>query len=289
MQLFSSIANAVKELTLFLDRNIEYATFAIFHYILIAGGFYLFFYTWLKKFFWRAKIQQQYAKNKHIIRDIKYSFLTIIIFFAVFLLVIWANEQGYTLIDKSADKHGFAWRFLNVQIMVIVHDAYFYWTHRLLHWKPIFNRVHKTHHLSRNPTPFSAYAFHPIEAIINAGIIPLIAFTIPCNISTFKSFIIVQLILNVYGHLGYELFPKWIINNWFTKFSNTSTHHNLHHQFVKSNYGLYYNFWDWIMKTNHPKYEAYFEEVTGRRGKSEVVLNEVIEQETEEIIIKNAL
>lgn len=284
MQLFSLKANAVNELTSFLDRNIEYVTFAVFHYIIIAGAFYLFFYICNKKFFWRVKIQQRYAKNKDIIRDIKYSFLTIIIFFAVTLLVVWANEQGYTLIYAPADKYGYAWCYLNVWIMIILHDAYFYWTHRFLHWKPIFSRVHKTHHLSRNPTPFSAYAFHPIEAIINAGIIPLIAFTIPSHMSAIKSFFIVQLILNVYGHLGYELYPKWVTSHWLTKLSNTSTHHNLHHQFVKSNYGLYFNFWDWIMKTNHTKYEKYFDEVTGRRKKSDVVLNEVIEQENEVII-----
>ena len=29
----------------------------------------------------------------------------------------------------------------------------------------------------------------------------------------------------------------------------------MHHRLVKCNYGLYFNFWDRVMKTNHPHYE----------------------------------
>jgi lathosterol oxidase len=157
--------------------------------------------------------------------------------------------------------------------MVIVHDAYFYWTHRLLHWKPLFKVVHITHHLSRNPTPFSAYAFHPLEALINVGIVPLVAFTIPAHVSAIVIFTIYQLLINVLGHLGFELLPKWFAHNKVTKWHNTFTHHNLHHQFVKYNYGLYLNFWDRIMNTNHPHYEHHFDKVVERTEKSEIVLS----------------
>lgn len=27
-----------------------------------------------------------------------------------------------------------------------LHDAWFYWTHRLLHWKPLYRHVHYIHH-----------------------------------------------------------------------------------------------------------------------------------------------
>lgn len=27
-----------------------------------------------------------------------------------------------------------------------LHDAWFYWTHRLLHWKPLYVHVHYIHH-----------------------------------------------------------------------------------------------------------------------------------------------
>ncbi|MBA3898994.1 MAG: sterol desaturase family protein [Bacteroidetes bacterium] len=33
------------------------------------------------------------------------------------------------------------------------------------------------------------------------------------------------------------------------KWQNTSTNHNIHHQYSKSNYGLYFTFWDSLMGT----------------------------------------
>lgn len=42
---------------------------------------------------------------------------------------------------------------------------------------------------------------------------------------------------------------------------NTSTHHNLHHQQGNYNFGLYFNFWDRMMGTNHPQYAETFDQV----------------------------
>jgi sterol desaturase/sphingolipid hydroxylase (fatty acid hydroxylase superfamily) len=128
--------------------------------------------------------------------------------------------------------------------------------------------VHKTHHLSVNPTPFAAYAFHPVEAVIEVAIIPLVAFTIPHHTSAITIFSLYSLLLNVIGHLGYEFFPRGFARHWLFKWHNTSTHHNMHHRLVKYNYGLYFNFWDRIMHTNHPNYEESFDEVVEKRMQS---------------------
>jgi sterol desaturase/sphingolipid hydroxylase (fatty acid hydroxylase superfamily) len=65
--------------------------------------------------------------------------------------------------------------------------------------------------------------------------------------------------------LGYEFFPKGWASHPITKWINTSTHHNLHHQKFLGNYSLYFNFWDRIMGTNFPQYETYFDEVVEKR------------------------
>jgi len=39
-------------------------------------------------------------------------------------------------------------------------DTHFYWTHRLLHTQWLYKRVHKTHHESYNPDPFSGLSMH---------------------------------------------------------------------------------------------------------------------------------
>ena len=62
------------------------------------------------------------------------------------------------------------------------------------------------------------------------------------------------------GHLGFELFPKGFTQHRLTWWLNTSTHHNLHHQRAGYNFGLYFNYWDKIMGTNHPDYQEIFDE-----------------------------
>jgi sterol desaturase/sphingolipid hydroxylase (fatty acid hydroxylase superfamily) len=45
-------------------------------------------------------------------------------------------------------------------------------------------------------------------------------------------------------------------------FLNTPTHHAMHHEKMRGNYGIYFNFWDRLMGTNHPHYEVRFLEIT---------------------------
>ena len=67
---------------------------------------------------------------------------------------------------------------------------------------------------------------------------------------------------NVYGHLGFELFPKGSNRHWLFKWFNTSVNHNMHHQYFKSNYGLYFTWWDKAMKTQHVDYDERFEQLS---------------------------
>jgi sterol desaturase/sphingolipid hydroxylase (fatty acid hydroxylase superfamily) len=237
---------------------------------MFAGSFYLFFYVWKNKKYWYAKIQQRYPEKKHVIREIINSFITIMIFGVVIMLMKWASKNGLTLVYEPINKHGYAYYFFSIILMIFMHDTYFYWTHRLMHWKPLFKWVHKTHHLSTNPTPFAAYAFHPVEALVEIGIIPLIVFTIPYHSSAVTIFSLYALLLNVMGHLGYELFPKGFASHKIFRWHNTSTHHNMHHRLVKCNYGLYFNFWDRVMKTNHPNYEKSFEDIVEKREREKM-------------------
>jgi lathosterol oxidase len=239
-------------------------------YLLFAGLTYMFFYVWRNKHYLHSKIQQKYPEKKHIIREIFYSTTTILIFGVVIMLTNWAGSLGYTRHYDGIWDYGYFYYFFSIALMIALHDTYFYWTHRLMHWKPIFKYVHKVHHLSLNPTPFAAYAFHPVEAVVEVAIIPLIAFTIPHHTSAIVLFSIYSLLLNVAGHLGFELFPKGFARHRLFKWHNTSTHHNMHHRLVKCNYGLYFNVWDRLMKTNHPAYIETFEKIAGIRDEAKL-------------------
>tara|TARA_R110002124_G_scaffold255060_1_gene420661 strand:+ start:196 stop:981 length:786 start_codon:yes stop_codon:yes gene_type:complete len=238
-------------------------------YFLFAGGTYFVFYILFKNRFVQKKIQKRYPTWNSIKNEILHSFFTILIFGAVATLVI-KQFVGYTHIYQHVDEHGVAYLLLTVPLMFLIHDTYFYWLHRLMHHPLFFKRVHLVHHYSTNPTPFSAYSFHPLEAILESAIIPLIAFTLPVHKTTLIFFLLFQFAYNVYGHLGYELYPKkfhqWKISKWI----NTSVAHNMHHRYSNYNYGLYFLFWDRIMGTLHQKYGATYEQITDPKEKVKI-------------------
>jgi sterol desaturase/sphingolipid hydroxylase (fatty acid hydroxylase superfamily) len=195
-------------------------------------------------------------------RELLSSVLSIGIFALVGVGLYLLAQSGASRIYRD-DRYGPVWFVLSVPVMLILHDTYFYWTHRLMHWKPLFQRVHLLHHRSHDPSPLAAFAFHPLEALIEAGIAPLIALTLPVHRTAFFLFFTVSMLINVWGHLGFELGPRGFMRSRLLAWLfNTTTHHHQHHQKTKWNYGLYFNVWDRLMGTNHPGYEAAYEAIT---------------------------
>ena len=177
-------------------------------------------------------------------------------------MTILAFRRGWTRLYLDIHDFGWWWFAASIVLTIFLHDAYFYWTHRLMHRRSLFPIMHRAHHRSTNPTPWAAYAFDPLEALVQAGILPLAAFLYPIHPLAFLVFMGVQLGFNVMGHAGIEIFPHWFLDSRLGKFLNTPTNHAMHHQYFRGNYGLYFNFWDRLMGTNHKDYEARFREVT---------------------------
>lgn len=235
----------------------------VLRYLLFAGGAYLFFYVWRRRQWLARRIQPHFPTDKQLRQEIGYSMLTAVIFAGIFLLVFWLRKLGYTQMYADVQTYGWPYLVLSVGLLILLHDTYFYWSHRLMHHRRVFKYVHRVHHLSHNPSPWAAYAFHPLEAVIEAGILPLAVFVLPVHPLALAIFGVYTLTFNVIGHLGYELLPPRLHRHWLGRWQNTGTHHNLHHQLVKGNYGLYFNFWDTWMGTNHKLNEERYARATG--------------------------
>lgn len=233
-------------------------------YLIFAGSLYLLFYVWKKRDFFRLKIQQKYPDHPHVFREMKYSFLSIGIFALVGVTLFWLRNHGYTKVYTNFSDHSVGYFIFSVLAFIFIHDAYFYVTHRFMHWKKIYPYVHKVHHLSTNPTPWASFAFHPLEAVLEVGIVPIMVFLMPLHPFAILAWVLFQTGMNVLGHLGFEIFPKGFTTGFLTKWSNTSTHHNMHHRYVTCNYGLYFNIWDRLLGTNHPQYTETFDMVKNR-------------------------
>ncbi len=235
------------------------------NYSVIAGITFLIFYVFLRKRIAFKKIQLKFPETKDYQREVFFSILSIMIFTLppVFMLL---NDtiRPHTYYYTDINQYSKAYFFSAFIMMIFIHDTYFYWIHRLMHHKNLFKLFHAVHHKSINPSPLAAYAFHPLEAIIESGIFVLLLLIMPLHDYHLLVFFICSLAYNVYGHLGFELYPKGFSRNWFGKWLNTSVNHNLHHQYFKGNYGLYFTFWDRIMGTLRSDYDDSFDEVKSR-------------------------
>jgi len=236
------------------------------NYFVLAGVAFLIFYVLLKKKFFFKKIQLRFAKRKDYLREILFSIISIVIFTLPPVVMLKIDAiRVHTTYYPNISTHGWFYFFAAFPIMLFVHDTYFYWLHRLIHHKTLFHIIHLVHHKSTNPSPWAAYSFHPLEAILEAGIFVVFLFIMPINDVHLLVFFIFSLTYNVYGHLGYELYPKGFNKAWIGKWVNTSVNHNMHHQYFKGNYGLYFTFWDRIMHTLRPEYDEQFAEVKSRK------------------------
>jgi Delta7-sterol 5-desaturase len=171
----------------------------------------------------------------------------------------------YTTFYTEIKQYSMWWFWFAFPCMLFLHDAYFYITHRLMHHKILFKWFHLVHHKSTNPSPWAAFAFHPLEAVVEAGIIVVFLFTIPVHLFHLFFFFLFMMVYNVYGHLGWELYPKGFSKSLIGKWINTSVNHNQHHQYFKGNYGLYFLWWDRIFNTLRKDYDTAFDAVKNRK------------------------
>jgi lathosterol oxidase len=237
-------------------------------YFLIAGIAFLIFYLILRSNKRFTKIQSRFPKLKDYAREIVYSISTIVIFALVPLLVLnYPTFSRHMQFYTNIHEHGWLYFFLAFPIMFMLHDTYFYWTHRLMHHRKLFNLVHLVHHHSTNPSPWAAYSFHPLEALVEAGIFVLFLMIMPIHPLHLFIFFFFMIVYNVYGHLRFELYPHGCNKNSIGKWINNSVNHNQHHQYFKGNYGLYFTFWDRLMGTLRSDYDKKFQEVTRRYRK----------------------
>lgn len=239
-------------------------TVVFLRYLFLASAAFLTFYV-IKRQSWRfKKIQWKFPVLQDYTREFLSSVLTSIIFAFVGYIVFLTPVSSYTQTYFKIDQHGWLYLVISVVVTIFLHDAYFYWMHRLMHQKQLFPWVHRVHHISTNPSPWAAFAFHPLEAVVEAGIIILVAFLYPIHPLAIGIFLLFMMIYNVYGHLGYELYPRGFSTSKIGRWINTSVNHNMHHQYFNGNYGLYFLFWDRWMGTLRPDYDRHFEAVKSK-------------------------
>ncbi|GAB3051669.1 sterol desaturase family protein [Simiduia litorea] len=226
-------------------------------YLLGVGVVLIVLFVFFRKFSLQRRIQKRRASMADVRREILFSLLTTAVYALVGLFTLRVKQSGHSLIYMDVADYGWFYTLLSLPLVLIAHDAYFYWVHRAMHHKSLFKAFHRLHHLSRTPTSWAAYSFAPGEAVLMAVFMPIIVVLLPLHVSIIFAFLTVMIVRNAMGHSGVEFHPAWWVDTPLNTLT-TPTHHDLHHQKFNGNYGLYFTWWDRWMGTEFPDYKDAF-------------------------------
>lgn len=197
------------------------------------------------------------AKARRLARQIRHeigwSLLSAVIYGVPAGLVAWLwLHHGLTRIYTDAGAWPLWWLPLSLVLYLLIHDAWFYWTHRAMHhWPWLFRTAHAVHHQSRPPTAWAAMAFHPWEALSAAWLIPALTFFIPVHVAVLGLVLAIMTFFGVTNHMGWEIFPRRWVAGWLGRHLISAAHHDVHHGHYRSNYGLYFRWWDRVCGTDN--------------------------------------
>jgi sterol desaturase/sphingolipid hydroxylase (fatty acid hydroxylase superfamily) len=139
-----------------------------------------------------------------------------------------------------------------VVLYVVLFDGYFYGLHRLLHTRLLYRRIHAVHHRSRAPTVVTALAFHPLEALLVFGFMPVAMWLVPIHLVSVAAVSVFLSGSIALAHCGYEIFPPWWervpVLGWYV----TPRVHDAHHVHRSCNFSATLAIFDRVFGTLRP-------------------------------------
>jgi sterol desaturase/sphingolipid hydroxylase (fatty acid hydroxylase superfamily) len=235
---------------------VRYGVFAIGTWFLI--------WVILAKPLANRKIRANTPPALQLVKEFFFSMRSIAVFSTVGLLYMLLDRLGLMWGRELADSWGPVWGVVTFIALAYGHDTWFYWTHKIMHHRKLFRHFHRVHHLSFNPSPFTAYSFNMTEAAVQAIYIIIWSLIIPTSGWVIGYYMVFQIARNTIGHCGYEIFPATKNGKPIFDWMTTVTHHDLHHARSGYNYGLWFTHWDRWMGTEDPTYHQKFAEVVSK-------------------------
>ena len=212
-------------------------------YLAASGGF-----AWLTE----RRFPGLYSgRRRQIRKEIAWSLASALIYGAPAGLLAWGWQTlGWTEIYSHVGDYPLWWLPASVLVYLMLHDSWFYWTHRWMHRPAVYKRMHAVHHASRQPTAWTAMSFHPAESVTGAVLIPALVLVVPIHYGALLAVLAVMTVMGVTNHMGWEIFPRWLVQGRLGQWLITASHHQRHHEKYLCNYGLYFRFWDRICGTD---------------------------------------
>ncbi|MDR3376969.1 MAG: sterol desaturase family protein [Ancalomicrobiaceae bacterium] len=195
--------------------------------------------------------------------EIRQSVVALIEIAALLASGLWLQARGWTLvpIDVSIAHPWSIVAALGLFVLsLVLYDAWFYWGHRLMHWKPLY-RFHALHHRSIVPTPWSNNSDTLVGAFIEQAYFLVVPFILPLPAAFIVLHKIYDQVTGMIGHAGHEYFASptarapWLML--------CTTFHDQHHGAFHYNFANTFSIWDRAMGTLHPRYDETVERLQG--------------------------
>jgi len=212
-------------------------------YVAVSGGF-----AWLTA---KRHPGLYEDRSSQIRAEIGWSLVSAAIYGLPAGVLAWGwQHHGWTRIYSRAADYPVWCLPASILLYLLLHDTWFYWTHRMMHRPRLYKVMHAVHHASRKPTAWTAMSFHPWESVVGAVLIPVLVLLIPIHFAALLVVLLIMTVMGVTNHMGWELFPKWVVEGPAGRWLITASHHQRHHEKYQCNFGLYFRFWDRLCDTD---------------------------------------
>jgi lathosterol oxidase len=223
----------------YISTLLQTILFAFIIYFTLSTLSYLYFFK-LKKEKFLPKLKGSY----YILHDIKWSIYNIIgESFLVSLLRMTLPRYSFVYYDVS--EYGYKYLVLSIILHIVFDETFTYWIHRIFHTNRfLYRHLHEIHHKSEDITPFSGFAFHPIDAFGQAVPTFFSCYFFPIHYDVVLFFSLITTIWAISIHDNVPALP--------IKLFMYSTHHTIHHEKGIGkfrNYGKFTSVWDRLAGT----------------------------------------
>jgi lathosterol oxidase len=126
------------------------------------------------------------------------------------MMYIDGQEMGlvFTLAEAMPGwplAHALPLYVLQLVALTLVVDAYSHLKHKSMH-SGVLWEFHKTHHTYRDPSPFAAFAVHPVEAFLTfVPVLGMCRAELPVWAHAYGVWVAAWTLINLYLHSGYEI------------------------------------------------------------------------------------
>ena len=205
---------------------------------LVAGGLHPYFYVWRRQGDERRYDKRPFPTGNRVftfnsqVRDnIFWTCASgVTIWSAYESVMMWALANGYApMLDWPGD---WPWLVLFILLLPAWETFHFFLIHRLIHWPPIYRRVHSLHHRNTNVGPWSGLSMHPVEHLVYLSTV-LIHFVVPASPLLIIFHLQYFTLSAATTHTGYQ----GIVVRGKLVLPLGTYHHQLHHRYFECNYG----------------------------------------------------